>query len=346
MNIKTLREGFHQFDEGFLIEKETSIMGISVLIAGIFREENKLVLYLFSEGEDSKKLQNIHVKMERKRRKGTLTKREELLMGLQNQNGSILEVVRGILVNGKEYQLRSGAEGGMEEYNIEGRLLLYYFLFQGISFGFLEEQKLSKIQCAQLELEGEYEKMPFSKKDIKTLEFVLAPRHYHIFVGRKIKVSLGKQIGRKQKFFCNELQIEIEYYINNIRLVDYWSEAKEKFDRMLTDGVLTSQKEYKMFLNYLQEVCPQGMRNLVVEYECDRASLEFYTKEQLKETVKISKEATAFFLTGNVSSGTGIHGKKLKSCLISYPVNPDTQEVTLELLQAFVQGDISGVQMN
>ena len=250
---------------------------------------------------------------------------------------------------GKEYHVQSGNSGALADYNLEGRMLLYYFLSRNMSFGFLETRKLSGIQCTALELEGEYEKIPFSGQELADLEFLEEKRHYHVPVKRKMKRKIGRQTGRKETFTvqipCRQehgatayQEREITYYINHIKLVDGWTKAKEKCDEMKAQGILSDEKEYQMFLNHLKEICPPGMRNLAVEYECEDASLEFYTREQLQEKQKIreGEGATAFFLAGNRVKGEGIHGMKLRGCMIQYPVQPDITEADLELLCAFL----------
>lgn len=343
MDIRTIRSCIPVFEEMILLGLETEAAGIPVLAAGMCKKENRLLLVLFSEGKDTSQQQEKCVKLERKRRKGTLTKREELMMSLEMQRETcLLDVIRGIRAGGREYEFRSAGSGRLEEYNLEGMLLMYYFLYQNMSFGFLETLKLPLIECTTVELEGEYEEIPFSRKELQTMEFLEEKRGYHVPARGKMRLKMGKQAGRKQTFTADipdhHSERKIPYYINNVRLEDTWSEERAKYDKMLEEGILSEGKEYQMFLDHLQEICPPGMRNLVVEYECEEASLEFYVKEQLQEKLKIKEKegAAAFFLAGNAAAGKGIHGKALKGCLIQYPVAPDISEVELELLGAFI----------
>lgn len=337
MNIQMIRSCIHNFEEIIYLGKEIEVMGTQILAAAVAREEKNVQVYLFAEGEDTSALQEKCIKIEKKRRKGTLTKREEMLAELDERGVCLLDLVRGIRVAGKEYELRSGSGSGLEEYNLEGRMLLYQFLYHNVSFGFLEEQDFSMMQYAVLELEGEYEKLPFSREDLETLEFLPQLRHYHIPVKQKIKAPIGEQTGRMRKFFCEELQREITYCINCISLVDTFSSYEAKYREMKDEGHF-SEEEHEMFCNHLREICPPGMQNLMVEYECEEATLEFYAKEQLKEKVKINTgAAVTFFLAGRTEKKKGMHGKQMKSCMIQYPVRPDIQEIQLELLRAFVQ---------
>lgn len=340
MTIQDIRCCMHKFEEALYPGMELEISGESALLAVIFREENRLTLCLFAEDEDVTELQEERVKMEKKRRQGTLTLWEEKMMELNEGERNLLEVIRGIRINGKEYGFRSGSGGRMEEYNLEGRGLVYQLMFHGVSFGFLEKRPLSMVQYLLMELEGEYEKMPFSEEDLKTLEIITEPRHYHIPVNQSIKAAVGQQDGKMQKFYCEKLQREISYCINYIELADTLSEMKEKYNKLKAEQASEegfSQEDYKLLMDYIQEICPPGMRNLQIEYECEEASLEFYTKKQLQEKVKIHTGATAFFLAGRSARKEGMHGKKMKACFIQYPVEADISEVELELLCAFVQ---------
>lgn len=337
MNLREIRSGMKQFDEMLFPGLEVEAAGVRMLAAGIFREGKKVQILLMAEQEESQaEKQKKFIKMEKKRRKGTLTKREELLMELEGQDFWPPGLVRGIQVKGREYALSSGSGGGLEEYNLDGRLLLCQLLNSPVSFGFLEERDISLIQYGLMGLRGEYDKIPFSEEDLKTLELMTESRHYHIPVKQKMKVSLGPQKEKRRKFFCEALQKEVSYDINNVMLEDIWTSFKEKYDQMKQESLFSSEEEYEMFLEHLREICPPGMRNLVIEYECEEASLEFYTKEQLKEKVKIKNGATAFFLAGNRDRKIGRHQKQLKSCLIQYPVNPEIQEAEIELLGASI----------
>ncbi|MCI8482801.1 MAG: hypothetical protein HFH41_00505 [Lachnospiraceae bacterium] len=337
MEIQEIRECMPQFQESLFLGIQREVRGIPVLAAGIFRKEEELFLYLFAEEKDRSEEQKRYARLERKRRRGTLTKREEMLAEVEKRDANLLDLVEGIRVNGKEYRYCSGTGGGLEEYNLEGRMMLYYLISNQVEFGFLEQQDLNLIQYAEMKLKGDYKGIPFSRSDLETLELITQPPHYHIPVKRKMKMSLGQQKGRKQKFFCEELGREIFYYINEITLTDTWSECREKYEAAAKERPEVSEEDMKPLFEHVQKICPPGMGNLVVEYECQEATLEFYTKEQLQDKVEITHGAAAFFLVGSRTKKIGMHGQRLKACLIQYPVDPTVQEVELELLRAMVQ---------
>ncbi len=337
MNIQDIRSCMHSFEEAIFLGEEMEIAGILALVAGICREGKKIQIYLFSEAEDARESQKSRIKVEKKRQRGTLTKREEMLAQLNEEKASLMDGIRGITVNGTTYEFCCGSGGRLEDYNLEGRLLVYQFLSSQVPFGFLEDQDFSRMQYAVMELEGDYGKIPFSRKELENLAFVQAPRYCHVPVKQKIKLPLGAQPGKVRKFFCEELNREIHYSVNAISLVDTLEESKKKY-REMDSGHIIPKEEEELLLNYLQEICPPGMRNLQIEYECEEAGLEFYTREQLQEKVKIHEGAAAtFFLVGEAMKKEGVHGKTLHACLIQYPVDPDIQEVELELLRAVVK---------
>ena len=356
MTIQDIRFSMHSFDQAVYLGKALEAAGERLLLAGVFRKENSVTLCLFAEDEDVTQLQKERVKMEKKRQRGTLTLRDEKMLNLKEDGNNLMEFIRGIRVNGKEYEFRSGSGGRMEEYNLEGRCLVYHLLEHGVSFGFLEERPLSMVQCMAMELEGEYDRIPFSEQDLEDLAFLTAPRHYHVPVNQKMKVKIGAENGKMRKFtdaqerraaedakgeHCGKQRREIPYYINEIELADTFSEFKERYDKMLAeqDSEETgfSREDYEMFMEHLREICPPGMRNLQIAYECEEASLEFCTKQQLQEKVKSRNGATAFFLAGKSGKKKGMHGIDMKICLIQYPVAADISEIELELLSAYVQ---------
>lgn len=374
MTIQDIRFSMHSFDEAVYLGTELEASGERLLLAGVFRKENSVTLCLFAEDEDVTQLQKERVKMEKKRQRGTLTLRDEKMLNLKEDGNNLMELIRGIRVNGKEYEFRSGSAGRMEEYNLEGRCLVYHLLEHGVSFGFLEERPLSMVQYMAMELEGEYDRIPFSEQELEDLAFLTAPRHYHVPVNQKMKLKIGTQDGKMRKFtdthrerqtaedgemrkftdarerraaedakgkHCGKQRREIPYCINEIELTDTFSEFKERYDRMLAeqDSEETgfSREDYEMFMEHLREICPPGMRNLQIAYECEEASLEFCTKQQLQEKVKSRNGATAFFLAGKSGKKKGMHGIDMKICLIQYPVKADISEIELELLSAYVQ---------
>ena len=105
MTIQDIRCCMHKFEEALYPGMELEISGESALLAVIFREENRLTLCLFAEDEDVTELQEERVKMEKKRRQGTLTLWEEKMMELNEGERNLLEVIRGIRINGKEYEI-------------------------------------------------------------------------------------------------------------------------------------------------------------------------------------------------------------------------------------------------
>lgn len=338
MDIQTIRSSMHNFEEAVFLGMEFDAAGIPVLLAGIARERKRVQLYFYAAGKDAAQTQELCRKIEKKRQRGTLTKREELLGQIEGQGleFDLLDMLRGIWVAGKEYGFQSGSGSGLEEYNLEGRTLVYQFLCQQVPFGFLEQTDLSNMQYVVFELEGEYDELPFSEQELEQMELLTSPRHCHISVKHKMKAPMGAQTGRGRTFFCERLQQEVTYYINHISLVDTLADYEKKQEKWKTERNV--QDDQELFYQCIKDICPPGMRNILVEYECDDAFLEFYTREQLKEKVKINTgPAVAFFLAGKSQKEEGMHGKRMKVCVVQYPVEPDIQEVELELLGAVVQ---------
>ena len=230
MTIQDIRFSMHSFDQAVYLGKALEAAGERLLLAGVFRKENSVTLCLFAEDEDVTQLQKERVKMEKKRQRGTLTLRDEKMLNLKEDGNNLMEFIRGIRVNGTEYEFRSGSGGRMEEYNLEGRCLVYHLLEHGVSFGFLEERPLSMVQCMAMELEGEYDRIPFSEQDLEDLAFLTAPRHYHVPVNQKMKVKIGAENGKMRKFTDAQERRAAE---------DAKGEhcGKQKFDKTIDQGL-------------------------------------------------------------------------------------------------------------
>ncbi|NBH14087.1 hypothetical protein D3Z36_07795 [Lachnospiraceae bacterium] len=338
MDIKTMRSFLTQFQETLLVKKEMVLSGERILVAGICLEEETLKLYLFAEGKDrSAYFKNLE-RMERKRKKGTLTRREEILGQLEEGQNEIFDILPEIRINGKLYEFSSGTSGNLEEYDEWGRILLMNLLLHQAEFGFLEERELSLIAYHILEFAGKYDRIPFTKEDLQTLEFIHKPKNYHVPVKRKMTLKLGEQKGGRQSFFCEKTGKRVEFFINSVKLVDLQKEIYQKSEELLRRGRMSGEQaeEYR---EHMKKLCPADKRLIVVAYECGEAFLEFYTREELLETVKPVCCAESYFLLGRFADGSGMHGKELKTALIYQPVEPDIKEVELELLCAFVRGE-------
>lgn len=334
MDIRTIRHMVPQVQKTMFLGKEIEILGEKVLAAAFCLTEYTLKLYLFAEGNDRMEDTEKFKKIERKRKRGTLTKREERLAQFEKSKEGIFDLLEEIRVQGNVYGIASITGGRLGEFDGEGMMLFYYFLLNHVSFGGLEKSDLSNVENWILEFEGEYQQFPFSMEDLDTLEVVIKPRNFPVLVKRKMKVAVGKQKARKQKFFCEETGKDIEFFINVIELADIRTELLERYENMFQEGMVTQKEE---FFIYLDSLCPEGKRLVLVEYECENACLEFYTKEQLLERVKPIQGATSFFLVGKLKKSIGVHGMRLKASVIPYPVEADTEQIELELLCAFVQ---------
>ncbi len=340
MDIKSIRSSMHKFEEAVFLGMEFDVGGIPVLLAGAAKEGKRVQLYFYAAGKDTAKAQEQNMEIEKQRQKGVLTKREELLWQLEGQglDFDLMGMIRGIKIAGIDYRFQSGNGSGLEEYNLEGRTLVYQFLCHQVPFGFLEQADLSNIQYAVFCLEGEYGELPFTKEDFGQAALLTGPRHFNIPVKHQITAPIGAQADRGYTFYCEGLKREVTYYINDISLVDTLADYEKK--QQGWEGNV--QEDQELFHNCIKEICPPGMRNLMIEYECDDTFLEIYAKEQLEEKVKINTEpAVAFFLAGRAKKEMGMHGKRMKVCIIQYPVEPDIQEIELEVLGAIVQESLT-----
>lgn len=116
-----------------------------------------------------------------------------------------------------------------------------------------------------------------------------------------------------------------------------YGEAYMLFTRMYEAGWRMSEEEFeqrkKQFWEILEEHCPKGKHYLAVEYECSEdISLNFYEKEYL-DTIPKPREgsASSIFMCIKPEKEEGIHGYKLRGCVIQKPLDGDVHSLEAEL---------------
>lgn len=337
MRIEDMQCFLTEFEEELLIDRPVSIGGRQLYLLAACRKEKKITLYLLAEhpGKEAERVRE--EKIWEKQRKETLNRREEILARLQTSD-HLMNEIEGVKTPQGEFEVCSMCAGGFEFYNAEGFMMLSHFLEQGISAEEVKETDLSEMDYIAMELQGEFEKIPFSSDGLTLLYH---PRGYSVWVKKKMKLEIGKEYPRKYRFYCEELKRNIEFYINKVSLYDSWSEIQEVKKHMVfwQDA---SQEQKEDVIRQMEEICPKGMYHLVIEYECEDGNLDFYTKDQLKEKVAARSSACAcgIFLGGYKKEGPeyGPHGLKHRSCIIQYPIAGDVTEVETELLTARING--------
>lgn len=333
MRIEDMQCFLTEFEEELLIDSPVSIGGRQLYLLAACRKEKKITLYLLAEhpGKEAERLRE--EKIWKKQRKETLTRREEILARLQTSD-HLMNEIDGLKTPQGEFEACSMCAGGFEHYNAEGFMMLSHFLEQGISAEGVKDTDLSEMDYIVMELQGEFEKIPFSSEG---LTLMYHPRAWSVPVKKKMKLKIGKEYPRKYRFYCEELKQNIEFYINKVSLYDSWPEIQEVKKHMVL-WQDASQEHKEDIIRQMEEICPKGMYHLTIEYECEDGSLDFYVKDQLKEKIAARSCAIAcgIFLTGHKKGGPeyGPHGLKHRSCIIQYPIAGDVAEVETELLTA------------
>lgn len=323
-----------EFEEELLIDRGISFGGRQWYLLAACRKGKTILVYLLAEHPEKKEEDIRRKKIWKKRSQGKMTKREELL-GLIQHPENLTAEIEGIKTPQGEFNVSSVRGGGFEAYDAEGFVLLSHFLERGISAAAVKETDLSDMDYMEMELEGEFEKIPFSAEDMTLLYH---PKGRVVPVKKKMKLEIGKQYPRKYRFYCEELERNVEFYINEVSLYDSWTEIQKTRKQM--DSLDMEEGQKADISRQLEEICPKGMYHLVIEYECEEGILEFYTKDQLQKTVETRASATSIILAGHKNKGPeyGPHGFKRRSCMIQYPVAGDVTAIETELLTARIPG--------
>lgn len=335
MNIAALQECLPKFEEELVLDRKITILGKRGVILGASRNGKVVKIYILAEGREREEFEKAEQKIHQKRKRGTLTKREELLAGLKDRPG-VLGNLSGIRVNQIEYLLKSASGSGLEAFDVEGWVYLFHFMEKGLAFPTMTQQDLKEMEFISMELEGEYDTIPFGNQEREKVEAITTPLVYKIPVKKKLKLRIGAGSKRKYRFFCEQLKKEVEFYIENVQLLDSRKEMEQHLEELEKRGDVP-EENLGVLRDALSHICPDGMRHIVIDYECEMASLQFYTREQLQEKTIINARATSVFLAGRSGEKkNGTHETRLKNCLLQYPVKQDTEEIEVELLSAMV----------
>lgn len=344
MNIELLRDYKSNFDEEAVIGKTFQNEKISGNFIAITREEETLkawfLIYgeekpLAEEEEDSKKLHN-------KLKKGTLTNEKQLLSE-QETEIKLVDSLEAVVINGKRFTFQSAESRRIMEHSWDAYLLLAHFLEKIPFFGELEEIELEDMSLLELEVEGEYEKIPKecfeSKKGKATILLENEPVYKRFSINKKVTFQVGENQEVNLSFQDKESKTRYEAVIERVSLYDVWAEEEKRFEgeqleKYLEHMTMEEVREMKgYFFKALEETCPKGMYLPVVEYEAtEDIILDFYSIEFLQQKVEVHKgscNTMAFMIRPDKE--TGLHGGKLHTAVLS-PVPKDTKEIPSKLL--------------
>ena len=154
---------------------------------------------------------------------------------------------------------------------------------------------------------------------------------------KAVVFTIRDRDGRPQEAVC---------YMNRISLIDLYAEHEKQFadpeyQRLAKERI--SEEEFesikKSTYQALEQECPRGMRLFGIEYECTMdLSLQFYSSEYLdsKQREHIHQGSASLYLSNpKADKEQGVHGLKMRACMVHTPVDPDTKEMCAELFTAY-----------
>lgn len=154
---------------------------------------------------------------------------------------------------------------------------------------------------------------------------------------QKVSFKITSKDGTERDAVC---------YLNSVTLIDMWAEYDKQFADPEYQKKVREHVSEEEFENMKQEMyraleqeCPRGMCYFGIEYECEcdvDLSLQFYAADYLESAPVVHHGSASIYLSiSKADREFGVHGLKLRACVIHTPVAPDTKELQAELFDAY-----------
>ena len=258
----------------------------------------------------------------------------EMLMKDCSLDESYLHCKEFIFGNEK-IEVQSGSAGSLR-YDIQNYEAISLFI-EMMKAGWevpeeLKETDWEKLCLVTLTM-ADINKLPEYSKEMP-ITIVHDTNYKKCFVEKPVLLKVGKTC---EFAFSADNGEELYCYINNVSLIDIWSEMEEQFNNPSYREKVTKEEfeeTKKMMFETLEQNCPKGMYYINVEYECTKEiALQFYANEFLQSfPEEHNGSASSMFLRSKPEKDTGTHGLPLNSYIIQTPVSAETVEIPSELL--------------
>lgn len=315
------------YDEIKVIGKEIEKEGNVYHIAGMTLKNRKASVYILElSGEP------LEVETYRER-----TPRESLKSSMESRMSFFMHI-REFRCGNKIYETAGATSGSLNHGDWCENYMLFYKMYEA---GW-EIEKSSvfydipweNLSVTNIELREEYENLPDWKGSMEILVDSV-PDNYAI--EKPVVLECGKQM---EIDFSLKDGTAATCYINKIETIDVWAEQEKKFaDSVYRERMLQhmSKAEFeqmkKQFFEVLEEHCPRGKHQLIVEYECNPdVALTFYDREYL-DTIPEPRagSASSVIMMIRPDKETGEHGLKLRGCAIRKPLDAGEKHVEAEV---------------
>lgn len=334
MNFKHFDRLFTEasYDEVKVIGRDAQLDGHFVHIIGMTLKNKKAFVYALELAKcfdaEEENFQNLMDK----------THRQQLKNSYENERNSALLRIREFHSNGKVYTAAGANLSVTQNYNMAEHMF-FYLMMREQGWKMQEESPLYTLdwkclQLAVIELKDEMEQLPdwtmdlevvkdsYSKTEVLEIPVVLTCKEQPV-------ISFQLKDGTQAK--C---------YINKISLHDVWEEQERRFNdkkyinKILEQGSMEQFQEMKKLCEEaLLAECPRGKCYLIAEYECSTdIAVNFYASSYLNSKTHVhSQSASSLLIMHRPEAEKGIHGLKLRACVIQTSIEPDITSLETEL---------------
>lgn len=307
MNAEILRSFLPDFKEKLVLNafyEEGDRYGVLAMLA---RKEDKLCLWEIREMSEEE------IEHRNRRYRRPRTNRQVKKQSIHGGNGL---GIREIVLDGQHLSVTS-ANGTYirDECNKEERVLLLYFLQNGVTLGKLEQIPLDRlmINCYELQ-EQEFPKVNHQKADGRNIVLELEEQHFPVEVNKKLRLKSGEY--KKPRLVKVNKEEAVNVYIHGVTFYDVWEEAKTRFDDKRYAERFSAEELERMrqqYMDSLPGICPQGSVLPVIEYESDRDyQMQFYTQDYLRREPE--NKSSSVFMMFRPDKKTGPMGYKNFAC--------------------------------
>ncbi|KPU42469.1 hypothetical protein OXPF_42540 [Oxobacter pfennigii] len=340
MNFELLQAAMPAFDELRIINKSIVKEGSAIQIAGLIRQGKTLKLYAlqFDEQVYEAELLAEEQELSKPSRKKSLTNRQKICNVNKVEYGIPMTCIQSINIGTQEFKISCISSYRLNDNDFKPVFLIAEFIKNGLKpCSRLALRDFSHLIFAEIELEGEYENIPFGNQ-MGGVMLRFGNNHIRQYpVGKRMRLNTGRNYSRSFQFKDKQSERIHRFYIHRVYLMDIWEEIERSFsdprhlERMSEVDLL---KMKKSFFEQLEVICPRGMYFPVIEYEAeDDISFEFHTVEYLNSRHEILSKNGSIGIIITPDQPIGRHGMKLKSAVIQSPVSKETEMLYVELLR-------------
>lgn len=329
MKLQEMEQLLPKFEEELIIAKEFVYEGNSGMLLAVTRQDKSLAFWMLTSGKKTVKNNS---------KKKVVTNRMVMLEAIEDKKVNWYQQIRAVKARDKVMNI-SDVEVMAPDCVEAGQFILTHFLDSGIHPAKLKDTELDQLLLIKLKVQGVYKKIPLVKPELRKLSFEFQREVQVVPVKKKMKVAMGGNFPRKLSFKDPDSEIRHEFYIERVYLEDIRADQlalleDPQFLAEIPEGEVENVK--KGLLRAVDQICPKGKMIPVIEYEtAENLTLEFYENEYLNaeyEEEEYNSQAELLLMV-ETEEEEGKHGMRLRACAMAAPVDPSTEEISVELLQ-------------